>query len=103
MDDIQQQQMIRATERLRLEARLRSGADWFFWIAGLSVVNSVLGFLDVSLNFVAGLGMTQLIDGISFGIASQLDPTVGTIIRVVSFVFNLIIVGLVALLGVLAR
>jgi hypothetical protein len=51
-----------ATERLRLEAQFRSGANWFFWIAGMSLVNSVVGLFGGHWGFVIGLGITQVID-----------------------------------------
>jgi hypothetical protein len=50
------------TERLRLEAQFRSGANWFFWIAGMSLVNSVVGLFGGHWGFVIGLGITQVID-----------------------------------------
>jgi hypothetical protein len=50
------------TERLRLEAQFRSGANWFFWIAGMSLVNSLVGLFGGHWGFVIGLGITQVID-----------------------------------------
>ena len=47
-----------------LLAQLKSGANWFYWIAGLSVVNSLIFAFGGHTSFIAGLGLTQLIDGI---------------------------------------
>lgn len=33
----------------------KSGANWFFWIAGMSIFNSLIQLLGGSLNFVIGL------------------------------------------------
>jgi hypothetical protein len=41
-----------------------SGASWFWWIAGLSVVNSVMVHSGSDTNFVIGLGFTLLVDNI---------------------------------------
>jgi hypothetical protein len=54
-------------ERLRLEAQFRSGANWFFWIAAMSLINSVVGFFGGQWGFVIGLGVTQVIDAIFTG------------------------------------
>jgi len=51
-----------ATERLRLDAQFRNGANWFFWIAGMSLVNSLVGLFGGQWGFVIGLGVTQVID-----------------------------------------
>jgi hypothetical protein len=41
---------------------IRSGARWFWWIAGLSVVNIVLFQTKSNASFVLGLGITALSD-----------------------------------------
>ena len=37
----------RLDQARRLQAAARRGADWFFWIAGLSVINSVVSLINV--------------------------------------------------------
>lgn len=44
------------------------GGDWFFWIAGFSVVNSVLAQVNASIHFVIGLGTTEVFDSGALGI-----------------------------------
>jgi hypothetical protein len=39
---------------------VRSAARWFWWIAGLSLVNAVLQVSGSDVNFVIGLAMTTL-------------------------------------------
>lgn len=53
-----------ASARLRLEAQFRNGANWFFWIAGMSLVNSLVGLFGGQWGFVIGLGVTQVIDAV---------------------------------------
>ena len=47
-------------------ATFRSRAAWFYWLAGLSVVNSVLLHMGAGIQFIFGLGFTSLVDGIVF-------------------------------------
>jgi hypothetical protein len=44
--------------------RVQSAARWFWWIAGLSAINSVVIHTGGDFNFVVGLSVTQLIDGL---------------------------------------
>jgi hypothetical protein len=41
----------------------RNGAMWFFWLAGLSMLNSILGAFGASIRLIFGLGFTQVTDG----------------------------------------
>ena len=51
-----------AQVRQGLESQFRNGANWFFWIAGMSLVNSLVGVFGGHWGFVIGLGVTQVID-----------------------------------------
>ena len=44
------------------EARIRSGASWFYWVAALSVINSILLMTNVGFGFAVGLGLTTITD-----------------------------------------
>ncbi len=88
---------------VKLENQLKGGANWFFWIAGLSLVNSLVFWFDGSLNFIVGLGITQIVDGFTSAIAAELLPNVGTVIKVIGFILVLGIAGVFALFGVMGR
>lgn len=45
-------------------ARMRGGANWFYWIAGLSLVNSAIFLFGGEVSFILGLAVTQVIDGL---------------------------------------
>ncbi len=79
----------------QLAIALRNGAGWFYWIAALSLINSVLVTAGSDRSFIIGLGVTQVADAIlgSFG-------TVG---KIVAFAFDLVVAGLFVLLGWLAN
>jgi len=49
------------------EPTVLSGASWFWWIAGLSVVNSVLIHSGSDTSFVIGLGFTLVVDAMLKG------------------------------------
>lgn len=51
-----------------LTARAQSGVTWFYWIAGLSLVNSIVAATGSTWGFMAGLGMTQMVDGFALSI-----------------------------------
>ena len=38
------------------------GAEWFYWIAGFSLVNSVLALVGIQIAFLAGLAVVQIAD-----------------------------------------
>ncbi|HSF06086.1 MAG TPA: hypothetical protein VLG10_09890 [Methylomirabilota bacterium] len=54
-----------ADERRTLEAQRRGGGQWFYWIAGLSLINAVLALTGQDWHFILGLGVTQLVQGLS--------------------------------------
>ena len=41
--------------------RMRRGASWFFTIAILSGINSLLQIFDAHIRFIFGLGITQVV------------------------------------------
>ena len=42
-------------KKLSLDSKIRSGINWYFWIAGLSLVNTIAYLLGISIAFVVGL------------------------------------------------
>ena len=59
-----------------LAAQLRGGASWFFWIAGLSLINSLAALTGSNWGFILGLGVTQVIDAIAHQIGGA-GPAIG--------------------------
>lgn len=85
---------------METEKRFRNGVSWFYWIAGLSVVNSVLWLTGQEWSFLAGLGATQLIDGIVLAIIEE--SQVSESIKYAAFGLDVLIAGIYVLLGFLA-
>ncbi len=50
--------------------QLKSGASWFYWIAGLSLVNSIMSLTGSGFGFALGLGVTRIVDGFAAGLES---------------------------------
>lgn len=83
-----------------LKEQAKSGANWFYWIAGLSVVNSLIFLFGGNWSFFAGLGVTQLVDAVVFQITS--GEGVG-IVKIIGFAVDLIIAGVFLLCGLWAN
>lgn len=79
----------------KLAAQAKSGADWFYWIAGLSLVNSAVILLGSDWGFLAGLGITQVVDAI----VMEMAPTASWL----AFVVDLVIAGACCAIGVWAH
>jgi hypothetical protein len=82
-------------ERSKLEARFKSGANWFFWIAALSLINSGIILTGHDWNFIVGLGTTLVIDAVA--------REAGTAGKLVAFGMDLVTAAFVVLFGVLCR
>jgi hypothetical protein len=82
--------------------RMLRGANWFFWIAGLSLVNSVTARINEGVNFVMGVGSTQLVDGVALGLIEE-DPNLAVFFHAVAIALDLVILGSLVLYGILGR
>ena len=82
------------------EIRAKRGANWFYWIAGLSVVNSVLFVAGANVHFLAGLGLTEIVDALVDVVIRQgASPA----FRAVAIVFDLVFIIGFALCGYYAN
>ncbi len=82
------------TDLAALRSRAQSGVGWFYWIAGLSRVNSIVAATGSQWGFMAGLGVTQLIDGMA--------QSVGPGANAVALALDVLIAGMVVGVGVAA-
>ncbi len=84
--------------KLQLENQVRGGAAWFYWIGGLSVVNSAAYLLGIQFALLFGLGITQVIDGILTGVIKASGPDWG-FLHAVGLGVDICIAGMFALMG----
>lgn len=87
------------SDAARLEKRYLSGANWFFWIAGLSLLNSLLLMTGCDWLFIVGMALNRIVDGIALAFADQIGPSV----KFAAIGIDIIIAGTVCLFGCLAR
>jgi hypothetical protein len=81
-----------------LERRAKAGASNFYWIAGLSVLNSVISAFNGGVAFVVGLGITQFVDAIA-GIAAEQAPEITLVIRVAGLAVSVVMAGVFVVFG----
>jgi hypothetical protein len=75
-------------------ATARSGASWFYWLAGLSLINSAIALFGGNWVLIFGLGITQVFDAIA-----QKAGSAGTVIAIV---LDLMAAGVLVFFGVFA-
>jgi hypothetical protein len=49
---------------LGLRKRITLSGGWFYWVAGLSVANTIMMFAHLNMRMLFGLGATQIVDEI---------------------------------------
>ena len=77
------------------EKVISNGANWMFWIAGATALNSILYFFGQKMNFIFGLAIAQFVDGV---LTDQ-----ETTLRIIGLVISLAMAGLYVYLGLLGR
>jgi len=83
-----------AVSRMVTAGRMRAGAKWFYWIAALSMINSIAVIAGGNFHFVVGLGITSVVDALA--------RHVGNAGSVLALVINGFVAGVFALFGVFA-
>jgi hypothetical protein len=96
-----QQQISRMMQTSELQRRLKNGASNFYWIAGLSVLNTLVFIFGGGITFVVGLGITQIVDGFAAA-AAQYSPASAILFKGIGFIISLVISGVFVFFGVFA-
>ncbi len=92
-------QALDSAETEDLDKKIKTGGAWLYWIAGLSIVNSVIILTGSNWGFVLGLTLTQGIDFVCHSIATDF----GWAAKIFALVLDLAIAGFFVALGVFAR
>lgn len=82
-----------AQERIQLAAKVIHGVHWFYWVAALSAINTIISASGIEYSFALGLAFTQLIDAFS---AQIVGPG-----RYAVIVVELMIAGVFVVFGLL--
>ena len=85
-------------QHAELFQRYKSGANWFYWIAGLSLITSIIAFSGGGVRFLISLSTTQFFDAV----ANELSGELGGAPKVVALVLDMFVTALFVLFGVLA-
>lgn len=85
--------------KLGLEAQFRNGVSWFYWIAALSLINTLVTLFDGSWNFIAGLGITQVVDWVVYDLAESFSSP----IIYIGLLINVVIIVVCFVCGLLAH
>lgn len=80
-----------AQARAIAQVRMVVAAKWFYWIAGLSIVNSLITMMGGHVRFIFGLGATSILDAVG--------NQAGGAGSGASFVINLFVAGVLAVFG----
>jgi hypothetical protein len=75
------------------ESQLKSGASWFYWIAGLSLINTISGLSGSQWRFMFGLGISR----------ETFDADADTIVKGIMVALNLIAIVLFIVVGLFAH
>ena len=89
-------------QRIGLENSFKSGANWCFWIAGLSLVNTIASFVGSDWRMAAALGITQVVDAIGMVVAEN-SPNAAMAVHALVIVADLGAAACFVLLGLFAR
>lgn len=96
-----QAQLAIIQKKLLLDSKIKNGVSWFYWIAGLSILNSVLNLFGTTYTFVTGLGITQIIDGFMLYFAQELGGKGWNVLLLISFIVDVAFAGLFVIFGIL--
>ena len=81
--------------RMAIQARLKGAASWFYWIAGLSLINSIIVAGGGQVHFIIGMGVTTVVDVVA--------KQAGGVGLVAGMVVNVFVAAVCAAFGVLGN
>lgn len=79
-----------------------AGANWFFWIAALSLVNTAMAHGGGDSHFIIGLSITAIVDAIAVAIGKE-QPQIATLVMGIAIGFSVCVAAVVCLFGWLCR
>jgi hypothetical protein len=83
-----------------LRKQIDSGASWFYWIAGLSLVNAIIAAAGSPWSFIIGLGIPQVMTAIASGMPGD---AASTVIIAILWIVSFAIAGFFAACGWFAK
>jgi hypothetical protein len=68
--DAQSAEQQEVRRRMLLLRRAKGGINWFYWVAGLTIINTIIFVTGRIPNYFLGLGVAQLVDGYTVAVAN---------------------------------
>ena len=87
-------------DNAELQNQAKKGANWFYWIAGASLVNTIIFLFNGSISFVIGLGITQIVSGLASAFEAQTGAS--NLLKLSAFLVNLTISAVFVTIGYFA-
>jgi hypothetical protein len=84
-----------------LTQQAQNGAKNFYWIAGLSFINSIITAVGGEFYLVMGMASTLFVDYLAVGMAQE-APEMAIVFKAIALVVSLVISGITVLFGFLA-
>ncbi len=81
-----------------VQAEIKKSASWFFWIAALSLVNSISLALQADFSFVIGLGITLVIGAVAQELVTNQDAP--AFVSHIALALGVLVAGVFALFGI---
>lgn len=85
-------------QHAQLNHRYQSAAKWFYWIAALTLITSVISLMGGGWRFFLSLGVTQVIDAFGAGLSQNF----GNATKVIAIVLDIFVTAIFAGFGLLA-
>lgn len=83
-------------EEIELEERRNKGASWFYWIVGLTLVNTIISFTGMDWSFSLGASAAVIAD-----VFATMSGTASA--RALAIGFDVVVMGFYAMCGVMAH
>jgi hypothetical protein len=82
--------------RMKLMIEITKSGSWFYWIAGMTGINTLLTLFQANFTLILGLGITQIIYGFAVLLASAAEAVW---VRGLSVGLDVLIIGLFVFFG----
>lgn len=102
VESVDQELAALRSQLFALEQQGRAGANWFYWVGALSLVNSAIILFGGGVFFVVGLGVTFIADHVAAEAAQQ-NPEMAVVAKGLVIGFDLFIAAVVAGFGWLSN
>lgn len=85
--------------RFQLVQKRNNGGGWFYWIAGASILNTILSAAGTEWGLAIGLGLTYLIDGFAEALSNTVRTPIYAVIIDVAVAGGFLLIGRAARRG----